>query len=186
MMKTLTKGLLILFSSLLLTACGSLSNPFAGVNDDKVATLQIAEKVKTSDLYGAWAIASDEEESKTLDYTYIVLMIPNKSGLLLLTIDDKKAKTFSQYSEFFTWSFKEKDKVLTMNSFKRKSVENGKEKIEALKDIDNYDVQVYKAGKDILAIRFTGEDGIFTFLKMDDEIYNDFIKDTPELKPLRR
>lgn len=176
-------GLICLFT-IFITACGMLSSPFEGINDDKVEKMTIAETIKSKDLYGAWAIAS--EDGADMDFLYIVVLMPDHVGVNYLTIDEKKGKPESVYTESYTWKFDSKNKIFTMDSYERVTKEDGKpEKSELLKEIKDYNTDLYLLDGKALAIRFVGPDGKFTFLRMDNDIYHKLVKDVPGLPKLK-
>lgn len=179
---SLIRNSLIALSCLFIVSCSMLSSPMDGVNDQKVESATIAETIKTKDLYGAWAI-SDEDP---VDFLYLAVFLPNHSGLNYLTIDEKDGKPESEYSEYYTWEFNEKDKIFTMNSFKRTSVINGKApKIEELNEKTHYNTQLYMLGNEILAIRLTRPGEKYTFLKMDNATYQNLVRDNPDIPRLK-
>lgn len=180
-------GKALMFSlSLLVAACGMLSSPFEGVNDEKVARMQLADSIKTSDLYGAWAI-SDEDP---IDFLYLVVFMPNHMGVLYLTMDEKDGKPESVYTEALTWKFNEKTRVFTMHSTERKSVVNGKpEKIEKINEVKNYKTKMYMMDGKRLAVQFQGDGKTdnrkYIFLRMEDETYYKLVKGVPGLPRLK-
>lgn len=180
-MKLITRGLMVLVS-FLLVACGTLSNSTVGAHNEKVAGLEIAETVKTKELYGAWGATEDE----AIEIFYLALFLPNHSGLNYMTMNKKNGKPESEHFEYYTWEFNEKNKIFTMKSFKRKSSEGGgPEKVEVIKEVKDYKTTVYKDGKNILAIRFNRPGESFTFLRLDNETYQKMVKSVPGLPSLK-
>lgn len=178
-------GMLLAFS-FFITSCSMLSSPFEGVNDDKVEMLTLADTIKTKDLYGAWAIASDDEDNEPIDFLYLVVLLPNHSGLNFLTMDEKNGKPESRYSEYYTWKFNEKEKKFTTHSFKRNSIEYGKPEVSInLDETTVYDTQVYQLNNDILAVRFSKPGEKYTFLKMDNATYQQLVKDIPGIPAIK-
>ncbi|UNM95069.1 hypothetical protein MMG00_07420 [Ignatzschineria rhizosphaerae] len=188
-MTSITKGLLILFSSFMITACGSFSDPIKQLsNNNESLTLgdTVTKTIKTKELYGAWAVASDSASNDPTKILYLVVLLPNHSGVNYMTIENKKADVDATFYEFYNWRFNEKEKIMTMNSFERTSIENGQKKVEKINESVNYDTQLYKHEGEILAIKFSGADGEYTFLRMDDETYREVVKDIPGIPPLKR
>lgn len=178
--------ILVLSLSLLVAACGMLSSPFEGVNEDKVARMTLADTIQAKDLYGAWAISADDP----VDFLYLVVFLPNHTGLLYLTMDEKDGKPESIYTESLTWKFNEKTRIFTMNSAVRKSIENGKpEKIEKINETKNYHTKMYMLDGKRLAVQFVGDGKTdhrtYTFLRMDDKTYYRLVEGVPDLQRLK-
>lgn len=183
-MAMIRTGLIILFS-FFIASCSMLTSPFAGINDDKIDQMTLADKIQTKDLYGAWAISNDEDDP-SLEFLYLVMLMPNQMGVNYLTIDEKKGNPESEYTESYTWKFNSKDNIFTMNSHKRTTKEYGKpEKKEDLKEIKDYDTELYLLDGKALALKFVGPDGKFIFLKMEDDLYYKLVKDVPGLPRLK-
>lgn len=189
-MKLLKRGMIAL-ASMLLASCSALDSfmsssssptPFDGVNDNAVAAAYLAETIKTKDLYGAWAISEDDP----IDFLYLIVLLPNHSGLNFMTIDEKNGQPESQYSQYYTWEFNEKDKVFTSHSFKRNSIENGQpEVVEEINETESFDIKLYMTGNEILAMRFNAPGQQYTFLRMDDETYQKLVKDVPGIPRIK-
>lgn len=188
-MNSITKGLLVLLSSFVITACGSLSDSIEQLSkNNESLTLgdTVTKTIKTKELYGAWAVASDSASNDPTKILYLVVLLPNHSGVSYMTIENKKVDVDATFYEFYNWGFNEKEKIMTMNSFERTSIENGNKKVEKLNESVDYDTQLFKHEDEILAIKFSGADGEYTFLRMDDETYRQLVKDTPGILELKR
>lgn len=178
---------LIILTSFFIASCGMLKSPFEGVNDDKVDQMTLATTIKTKDLYGAWAIASDDETNPSdIEFLYVVVLMPNHVGVNYLSMDEKKGRPESVYTESYTWQFNEKTNVFTMNSYERVSEEDGKpEKKERLNTVTEYKTELYLLDGKSLAIRFDGSDGKFSFLRMENDVYYKLVKSVPGLPRIK-
>lgn len=184
-MKLLAKGLVAISASLLLASCGtitSLTSALGSANNEVVEEAHIAETIKTKDLYGAWAVAADEP----VDFVYVVVLMPNHTGVNYLTIDEKDGKPASEYTEGYTWKFDERTKTFTTNTVMRTTSEKGQAEVEErISETDQYETTLYMTGKEILAVKFSKPDENFTFLKMDDEAYQTMVQSVPNLPSIK-
>lgn len=184
-MKLLAKSVVAIVASLMLASCGTLTtltSSLSSANDEAVSGAHIADTIKTKDLYGAWAISTDDP----IDFLYLVVLMPNHSGLNYVTMDEKDGKPESVYTEYSTWEFNEQDKIFTTHVFKRSSSENGRPAVvEEVNETDHYETTMYMAGKDILAIRFTKPGEKYIFLRMDDATYQNLVKDVPGIPKIK-
>lgn len=183
-MKLLAKGFLAITASLLLASCGtitSLTSALENANNDAVEGAHYAETIKTKDLYGAWAIADEDP----VDFLYLVVLMPDHTGVNYLTIDEKNGRPESQYSEGYTWEFNERTKTFTTHTQTRRTIEDGQEKTEDINETDHYETALFMVGKEILAIRFTKPGEKYTFLRMDNSTYQKLVKDVPGLPKIK-
>lgn len=176
-------GLITLFS-LFIASCSMLSSPFAGVNDDKVDEMTVAETIRTKDLYGAWAIASDDDPK--IDFLYVVVLMPNHMGVNYLTLDEKNGQPETEYTESYRWKFNEKEQVFTMHSEHRSTKEGSKPaKEESINETTTYKTVLYQINGQSLAIRFSDSKEQLTFLRMDNSTYQKLVRGVPGLPRLK-
>ncbi|MGG4605095.1 hypothetical protein ACLPHM_09930 [Paenalcaligenes sp. Me131] len=184
-MTLLKKSLLAVVASVMLASCGSLTSltsSLGSANNTKVADATVAKSIKTKDLYGAWAVADDDP----IDFLYVVVLTPNHVGLNFLTIDEKDGKPESRYSEYYSWEFNEKDNIFTSHAVKRKTIEKGQPEVEEdIQETDHYETTLYMDGNKPLAIRFVKPGEKYTFLKMDDEMYQRMVEGIPDIPSLK-
>jgi hypothetical protein len=179
------KGLLAIAASFMLASCStltSLTSSIGGANNEAVDGANVAQAIKTKDLYGAWAVTDKGE----VDFLYLVVLMPNHIGMNYLTIDEKNGKPESEYTEFYRWEFNEKDNIFTSHAYKRETSEYGQPaKIEEVNETDHYDTMMYMKGSEVIAVRFTKPDENYVFVKMDDETYQTLVKDVPGLQKIK-
>lgn len=184
-MTLLLKATLAIAVSFMLASCStltSLTSSLGGANTQAVDGANVAQTIRTKDLYGAWAISNDDE----IDFLYLVVLMPNHAGLNFLSIDEKNGKPASEYTEYYKWEFDEQTKTFTSHAFKRESSEYGQpEQVEEVNETDHYNTTLYMNGKEVLAVRFTKPDENFIFLKMDAETYQKLVKDVPGIPSIK-
>lgn len=180
-MTFLPKSLLAGFS-LLLASCSLLAAPAASVNEEKPAQATLLNNITTQELYGAWAMVEDEPA----ELFYMVVLTPNHVGFNYMTIDEKNGKPESRYSEYYTWTFDEASKIFTSITHQRKTVEHGQpEKVQELNEVTSYNTRLYQLNDKNKVVQFTADKQQFTFVKMEDEMYQRLVKDIPDLPPVR-
>lgn len=182
-MRRIHISMVAVFTSFLLASCGMMSSPFKGVNEDAVASANTIENIQTKDLYGAWAIANEDE---TVKFLYVVILMPNHQGVNYVSIDEKDGLPESEYTEGYVWQFNEKDKVFTSRAVTRTIEEKGgPAKTETIDETEHFNTTLYQLDTDVLAVRFTAPNQDYVFLKMDNETYESLVKSVPGLPKIQ-
>lgn len=182
-MKLMQKGLIILFS-VLLTACSGLAN-YLDTSDPRLEGegVTLSETIKTKDLYGAWAFAT--EDSDPNDVVLIFALYTDHKGLAYGLDTDPKTKVETVGADYFTWQFDEANKELNSITFQQLNGVGDNLTKKDVHKVEKHKVDLYRLDNEKLAIKLVNKEQRLIFFRMPNETYNKYIKDRPDLPRLK-
>jgi plasmid maintenance system killer protein len=182
-MKLMQKGLIVLFS-VILTACGGISS-YMDVSDKKLEGegITLSETIKTKDLYGAWAFATEDKDPN--DITLIFALYTDHTGLAYGLDIDRKTKVETASIEQFTWKFNETNKELDSVIFKQIESIGDKRTEKTLNKKEQHKVDLYRLDNEKLAIKLVNKEQRLIFFRMPNSTYNKLVQDRRDLPRLK-